>query len=139
MLAIPGHARGAEDALQRLSRELRVLMSLSPAVAGTNSLDELLDRAAEEALNALDATSVSVSRWEAQAEVLRTLVNVGVLVEGEVRHPSDEIYRLGDDDPLKQLLVDGRSYVGVVDDPDLHQTERACSSGSAGAPAWPCP
>ena len=46
----PAHAAGAEDALQRLSRELRVLMSLSSAVAGTNSLDELLDLAAEEAL-----------------------------------------------------------------------------------------
>jgi diguanylate cyclase (GGDEF)-like protein len=122
--AIPGHAPGAEDALQRLGRELRVLMSLSGAVAGTNSLDDLLDLAAEEACAALDAASVSVSRWEAQAEVLRTLVNAGALADGEVRHPNDEIYRLGDDDPLKQLLLDGRSYVGAVDDPELYQTER---------------
>ena len=56
--------------------------------------------------------------------MLRTLVNAGVLAPGEERHPSDEIYRLSDDDPLKQLLLEGRSYVGVVDDPDLHQTER---------------
>ena len=47
-----------------------------------------------------------------------------MLADGEVRHPSDEIYRLADDDPLKQLLLEGRSYIGIVDDPELHQTER---------------
>ncbi len=118
--AVPGE----QDVLQRLGRELRVLMSLSSAVAATNSLSELLDLAAEEALTALDATSVSVSRWEAQAEVLRTVVNAGVLAHGEQRHPSDEIYRLTEDDPLKRLLLEGRSYIGVIDDPDLHLTER---------------
>jgi diguanylate cyclase (GGDEF)-like protein len=125
VFAMPGHAAGAEDALERLSRELRVLMSLSAAVAGTNSLDDLLDLTAEEARGALDATSVSVSRWEAQAEVLRTVVNAGGLAEGEVRHPTDEIYRLGEDDPLRQMLLDGRSYAGVIDDPELYPTERA--------------
>jgi diguanylate cyclase (GGDEF)-like protein len=122
-LALPGE--GADtDVLQRLGRELGALMSLSSAVASTNSLLTLLDLAAEEALAALGATSVSISRWEAQAEVLRTTVNVGVLVDGEQRHPSDEIYRLTDDDPLKQLLLEGRSYLGRLDDPELHQTER---------------
>jgi diguanylate cyclase (GGDEF)-like protein len=119
-LALPGDT----DVLQRLGRELQVLMSLSSAVAAANSLSDLLDLAAEEAREALGATSVSVSRWEAQAEVLRTTVNVGVLADGEQRHPSDEIYRLTDDDPLKQLLLEGRSYVGSIDDPELHQTER---------------
>ena len=122
-LALPGE--GADtDMLQRLGRELGVLMSLSSAVAAANSLTDLLDLAAEEAREALGAMSVSVSRWEAQAEVLRTTVNVGVLADGELRHPSDEIYRLTDDDPLKQLLLEGRSYLGIIDDPELHQTER---------------
>src|SRR5215210_2082874 len=123
-LAPSGHAADDEGVLDRLSRELRVLMSLSSAVAATNSLSELLDLAAEEACEALDAASVFVSRWEAQAEVLRTVVNVGALRPGEVRHPSDEIYRLTDDDPLKRLLLQGHSYVGVIADPELHQTER---------------
>jgi len=123
-LAPSGQAADDEGVLDRLSRELRVLMSLSSAVATTNSLSELLDLAAEEACEALDAASVSVSRWEAQAEVLRTVVNVGALRPGEERHPSDEIYRLTDDDPLKRLLLQGHSYVGVIDDPELHQTER---------------
>jgi diguanylate cyclase (GGDEF)-like protein len=113
-----------DEALQRLSRELRVLMSLSSAVAATNSLTDLLDLAAEEAAAALVARSVSVSRWESQAEVLRTVVNVGELAAGETRHPTDEIYRLTGDDPIRRLLLAGHSYIGVVDDPDLHQTER---------------
>ena len=83
----PGHGAGTGDVLQHLSRELRVLMSLSSAVAATNSLPELLDLAAEESRTALDATSVSVSRWEAQAEVLRTVVNAGVLAPGEETPP----------------------------------------------------
>src|SRR5215210_330459 len=123
--ALPGQGADASDALQRLSRELRVLMSLSSAVAATNSLLDLLDVAAEEARAALAASSVSVSRWEAQAEVLRTVVNVGELAEGEKRHPPDEIYRLAGDDPLKQLLLEGRSYVGIVDDPELHPLEHS--------------
>src|SRR4051794_12911351 len=122
--ALPGLSADPDDALERLSRDLRVLMSLSSAVAGTNPLLDLLDVAADEARAALGASSVSISRWEAQAEVLRTVVNTGELTPGEKRHPTDEIYRLAGDDPLRRLLLDGRSYVGVVDDPDLHATER---------------
>ena len=131
-------ARSTGDVLQHLSRQLRVLMSLSAAVAATNSLSELLDLAAEESCTALDAVSVSVSRWEAQAEVLRTLVNAGVLAPGEETHPSDEIYRLTDDDPLKQLLLEGRSYIGVIDDPELHQTERILLERLGRRSAWRC-
>jgi diguanylate cyclase (GGDEF)-like protein len=123
--ALPGGSGDAGDDLQRLSRELRVLMTVSSAVAATHSLADLADLAAEQALVALDAASVSVSRWESQAEILRTMVNAGVLAPGERRHPTDEIYRLSGDDPLKQLLLDGRPYVGVVDDPDLHPLERS--------------
>ena len=122
----PGARAGRRgDVLQRLSRELRVLMSLSSAVAATNSLIELLDLAAEEARTALGATSVSVSRWEAQAEVLRTIVNVG-RARRRARSATRATRSTGsrDDDPLKQLLLEGRSYVGIIDDPDLHQTER---------------
>jgi GGDEF domain-containing protein len=117
-------APGADDTLRRLSRELRVLMSLSAALAGTSSLDDLLDLAAEETRTALDARSVSVSRSEGQAEVLRPLVNAGALAEGELRHPSDEIYRVGDDNQLKALLHEGRAYRCTIDDPDLHPTQR---------------
>jgi diguanylate cyclase (GGDEF)-like protein len=122
--ALPAPGADSGDVLERLGRELRVLMSLSSRLAATSSLIELLDLAAEEACAALDSTSVSVSRWEAQAEILRTVVNAGELGPGEQRLPTDEIYRLTEDDPLKQMLLEGRSYMGVVDDPDLLPIER---------------
>jgi diguanylate cyclase (GGDEF)-like protein len=115
--------QGGEDALD--ARELRVLLGVSSAVASASSLEELLDLAADQALPALGAHSVSVSRWESGAEILRTLVNAGHLAQGEARHPEDEIYRLSGDDPLKRLLLEGGSYVGLVDDPSLHPLERS--------------
>jgi diguanylate cyclase (GGDEF)-like protein len=118
-------ARGLRGGVEALNeRELRVLLAVSSAVAASNSLSELLDVAADQALEALGAASVSVSRWESQAEVLRTLVNAGRLGPQETRHPVGEIYRLSGDDPLKQLLLEGRPYVGAVDDPNLHPLER---------------
>ena len=107
------------------ARELRILLSVSSAVAAATSLTDLLDRAADEARMALGAASISVSRWESQAEILRTLINAGRLGPGEARHPVDEIYRLSGDDPLKRLLLQGRAYVGVVDDMALHPLERS--------------
>ena len=74
-----------------------------------------------------------------RAEVLRTLVNAGHLAPGETRHPTDEIYRLSGDDPLKQLLLEGRSYVGVIDDPELHPVERSLLERLAGARALAVP
>ena len=119
-------ARGLQGGEQALDvRELRILLAVSSAVAAAPSLTELLDTAAEQALEALEATSISISRWESEAEILRTLVNAGHLAPGETRHPADEIYRLSGDDPLKRLLLQGRAYVGVVDDPALHPLERS--------------
>jgi len=119
-------ARGLQGGEQALdAHELRILLAVSSAVAAAPSLTELLDIAAEQALEALEATSISISRWESEAEILRTLVNAGHMAPGETRHPSEEIYRLSGDDPLKRLLLQGRAYVGVVDDPALHPLERS--------------
>jgi diguanylate cyclase (GGDEF)-like protein len=119
-------ARGLQAGDEALdARELRILLSVSSAVASASSLTELVDRAADEARSALDASSVSVSRWESGADILRTLVNVGRLAPEETRHPADEIYRLSGDDLLKRLLLRGQSYVGVIDDPSLHPIERS--------------
>jgi diguanylate cyclase (GGDEF)-like protein len=115
--------QGGEQELD--ARELRILLAVSSAIAAASSLEELLDIAADQALGAVAATSASVSRWESGAEILRTVVNAGRLAPGEVRHPEEEIYRLSGDDPLKQLLLTGGSYIGVVDDPNLHALERS--------------
>jgi diguanylate cyclase (GGDEF)-like protein len=119
-------ARDLQGGEQELDAgELRTLLAVSSVVAAASSLEELLDLAADQTIPALGAASISVSRWESGAEILRTLVNAGRLAPGEVRHPEDEIYRLSGDDPLKRLLLQGRSYVGAVDDHSLHPLERS--------------
>jgi diguanylate cyclase (GGDEF)-like protein len=107
------------------ARDLSTLLSVSSAVAAAPTLEELLDFAADTAVSALGAASVSISRWEIERELLRTLVNAGELAPGETRHPTGEIYRLSGDDPLKELLLGGRSYAGMLDDPGLHPLERS--------------
>ena len=72
--------------------------------------------AAEEARAALNAASLSVSRWERESGVLRTIINVGALGPGEDRYPDEEIYLLGEDRAGDRLLRDGVAYFNAVDD-----------------------
>jgi diguanylate cyclase (GGDEF)-like protein len=101
---------------------LRALLRISNAVLRANYFDEALEVIAEQALHALDAAAVSISRWEAETD-LRTLINVGRPGPGEQRWPEAEIYDVTDDDPLKQLLRHGRPYVFSVDDADANPDE----------------
>lgn len=101
---------------------LRALLKISNAVLRANYFDEALEVIAEQALHALDAAAVSISRWEAETE-LRTLINVGRPGPGEQRWPEAEVYDLTDDDPVKQLLRHGRPYVFSVDDADANPSE----------------
>jgi diguanylate cyclase (GGDEF)-like protein len=104
--------------------ELRILLLVSSAVAEASSLTALLDRAAEAARSAVGAASASISRWEPERELLRTLVNAGRLGPGEIPHPTEEIYRLAGDDPLRALLFSGRPYAGSLGDPGLLPLQR---------------
>ena len=106
------------------ARELRILLSVASAVAAAPSLIELLDRAADEARVAVGAASASISRWEPERVLLRTLVNAGRLAAGEERHPAGEIYRLAGDDPLRGLLFSGAPYAGSLGDPGLLALQR---------------
>ncbi len=135
------------DELRVLELELRALLAIASSVAGAHELDEVLDLAAEEARVALDANSLSISRWAGDRDVLRTLVNAGYLAPGEVRRPADETWRLEPDDLLRRLLTEGGSYICSVDDPELHEVERellrqhGCRSSAAvpimfGGVAW---
>jgi hypothetical protein len=102
---------------RRLEREVGALITVASAVAAVETLDDLVEVAAEEARAAIDAASLSISRWEAERRVLRTIVNVGDLADWEERRPVDEVYRLEDYDVLQRLL-DGVSYVTSVDADD---------------------
>lgn len=101
---------------------LRALLRISNAVLRANYFDEALEVIAEQAMQALDAAAVSISRWEAESD-LRTLINVGRPGPGEQRWPEAEIYDVTDDDPLKQLLRHGRPYVFSVDDAETNPEE----------------
>ena len=73
---------------------------------------------AEQSLVALEAASFSISRWERQRGVLRTLINVGELGPGEQRWPQNEEYPLADYRYVTDLLRQGRSYLSSIDDDD---------------------
>ncbi|WP_235568075.1 diguanylate cyclase domain-containing protein [Mycobacterium sp. Root135] len=101
---------------------LRALLRISNAVLRANYFDEALEVIAEQALQALDAAAVSISRWEAETD-LRTLINVGRPGPGEQRWPEAEIYDVTDDGPVMSLLRHGRPYVFSVDDADANPSE----------------
>ncbi len=57
--------------------QLRALIDVAAVAAGANRLEEVLELAAERALAAVGGASLSISRWDAETGILRTLVNVG--------------------------------------------------------------
>ena len=117
---------GAETAVLELlessagndPRALRAVLRVSQAVLGAHRLDEALEVIAAESLAALDAASFSISRWERERGVLRTLINVGELGPGEERWPHDEHYPLAEYGGVAELLRQGQVYVNAIDAPD---------------------
>jgi diguanylate cyclase (GGDEF)-like protein len=95
---------------------LRALLDIAKVVGAINKFEDLIELTAEEARRALDASSLSVSRWDRERGVFRILVNVGVLGPDELRFPSDEVYASADY-PLSHELLESRSgFVADVDD-----------------------
>jgi diguanylate cyclase (GGDEF)-like protein len=86
---------------------LQSLGSVARALSVSTPLNPLLETAAEEALLALRAATVSIGRLEHDGRSLRTLINVGDLAQSEVRWPTDETYSLEQWQPLSQVLVEG--------------------------------
>lgn len=104
--------------------ELRALVAVSIAVGGAHRFEEVLEVAAEEALNALGGASASISRWERESARIRTLVNVGDLGPGEARWPEGEFYDLASFPRSARLLERDEAQFGHLDDPDLSSEER---------------
>lgn len=98
--------------------ESEALLRVAAAAAGTHELEEVLEVAAEEARAAVNASSLSVSRWEQERGVLRTIINVGDLGPGQERYPADEVQALSSDPVTQALLVDGVPFFNAVDDPN---------------------
>jgi hypothetical protein len=117
---------GSEDVSQLLDpaaggdvRALRAVLKVSQAVLGAHRFNDALEVIAEQTRAALGAGSFSISRWERERGVLRTMINVGELGPGEERWPTDEEYPLADYRDVTELLGQGRPYVTTLDDDDI--------------------
>ncbi|WP_304440364.1 diguanylate cyclase [Mycobacterium sp. 852013-51886_SCH5428379] len=97
--------------------QLRALLNISHAVMRADFFDEALEVIAEQSLRALGAASLSISRWERDEDILRTLINVGDLGPGEERWPEDETYALAEEAHVKRLLQHGAHYINAIDAP----------------------
>ncbi|HEX7187329.1 MAG TPA: sensor domain-containing diguanylate cyclase [Actinomycetes bacterium] len=128
--AAAGNGR-ADDAAR-----LRSLLDIAQVIGSTRRFEDLVELSAEAARRALDAAGLSISRWDRETGVLRTLVNVGLLGPDETRLPHDETYRL-DDWPLMSALVEDRvSFVSAVDDgtPEAGQLARRDKDSALSVP-----
>ena len=95
---------------------------MAAAAGAAHRLEDVLELAAERALDALGCASLSVGRWEAGSIV--TLVNVGRLGPGEERLPRDERYPLDQFPTTAGVLSSGGMMVASVDDPDTDPAQR---------------
>jgi len=111
--ALDARGHGRDDAANRL----RALIGLAQAIGSTGSLLEVLELTAEEARRALGCASLSVSRWERDLGVLRTLINVGDLAAWEEVRPVSEVYLVRDHPQVAQRLVDREMSIETLDDP----------------------
>ncbi|MGH8969440.1 MAG: sensor domain-containing diguanylate cyclase [Actinomycetes bacterium] len=102
---------GADDAARMQS-----LLELAEVIGRARRIEDLVELSAESARRALDAAALSISRWDRESGLLRTLVNVGLLGPGEVRFPQDETYMLGDWPDMSVLVEERVSFVATVDD-----------------------
>src|SRR3954463_10824127 len=119
----------ADDAVavepeSRHELELRALITVAAAVAAAHGIEDVIETTAEEARRALGAGSLSISKFEDDARLLRTLINVGTLAEGEERFPADEVYSLDDFPRALEMLGRGEAHLSAVDDPATDRTER---------------
>jgi diguanylate cyclase (GGDEF)-like protein len=104
--------------------QLRALIDVSAAAAGAHRLEDVLELAAERALAAMGAASLSISRWETDAGLVRVLVNVGDLGPGEERFPADETYSVEEYPSLIDMMREGGAYLSFVDDPGTDPSMR---------------
>src|SRR6185437_7042013 len=100
-------------------RTLRAVLKVSQAVLGAHRFNDALEVIAEQTRAALGAASFSISRWERERGVLRTMINVGERGPGEERWQTEEEYPLADYRDVTELLGQGRPYATTLDDEDI--------------------
>jgi GAF domain-containing protein len=95
-------------------------------IALSAQLRALLTAEAERARITVSADCAAVSCWERDADVLRTLVNVGLLMPEYERFPADEVYPLDSFPTVARLL---RSRTAYLDPDDLASLALAAADG----------
>ena len=108
---------GGVSAAGRENLEHQALLRVAAAAAGASHVEDVLELAAEEARVALGAASLSVSRYQAERNEIRTLINVGDLGPGEVRFPEGETYPAGRYPEVRDLIDNHTPYFNDADDP----------------------
>jgi diguanylate cyclase (GGDEF)-like protein len=104
--------------------QLRALIDVAAVAAGAHRLEDVLELAAERSLEALGAASLAISRWDTEAGLVRTLVNVGELGPGEERFPENETYSVADYPSMANMMREGGSSLAAIDDPNTHPSQR---------------
>ncbi|MGI8727309.1 MAG: diguanylate cyclase domain-containing protein, partial [Solirubrobacterales bacterium] len=104
---------------ERVERE--ALLRVAARVAGSNDLEQVLRLSATDALDALGASSLAISRFETDPNgepICRTLINVGELSPAEEAYPTNETYAVARYPSLKRMLDSGEPYFDSLDDPN---------------------
>lgn len=102
-------------------------------------VEELVFLSASVALEVLGAASASVSRFDAEAGSVRTLVNVGAPGPGETEHPADERYRVTDFPNLLQVAEHQQAWSLQLEDEDVDSSERELLESLGKSAALGCP
>lgn len=116
---------------------LHALVEIAKVVASADVFEDVLRLSAVQAVQALEAASVSLSIWEPENGLLRALINVGDLSELEPADAVGETYSLADFTCIQGLL-EHRPYAQRVDsdpvtpgyDPEVVALLREMGKGS---------
>jgi diguanylate cyclase (GGDEF)-like protein len=106
-----------------LDRRLQAVLAVAEAAAAAYEFDEVVELAAEEARSILGVSLLSISRWDAETQMLRTLINTGELTHGE-RWPTDETYSLEEFPAAHAVVIEKRTRISHLADPDCDAAER---------------
>jgi diguanylate cyclase (GGDEF)-like protein len=107
------------------TERIRSLAAMARALGQSDTLPRLLEIGAEEALVALRAASVSVSRLVPGAWTVRTIINVGHLGPHEERWPDNETYSMDEFGYLEEVMGHFATWIADVDDPSVDPKELA--------------
>ncbi len=103
---------------------LHSLATMARVLGTSEPLPVVLELAAEGARLTLNAATVSISRYEADHGILRTVINVGDLAPVEERWPEDETYTVTRWPELAEVMEYGATRTDCLEDPHTDPRER---------------